>query len=748
LNTGTTSKPRLNENLISTFIESSLDAVLITEAIVDTQGKCVDFVVSEANSRAHLLFNRTTENLKGISLVDILRKFDLKDLISVYDIVYSQQKPQEGEYFVDNEYFSKQWFYQQVCPWGQGLVIYLRNITERKQREKQFDGTKEALLQASKIARFGSWEIDVESKQIFWSDSVFDLIEAEQNYQPTLEDSYNIFPDTHKKRIIKAINKAFTEGKGFDLELILKTKKGNEIWVRAIGQVQVLNKKIIKIYGGYFDIDKFKRASLEHIKTKAILEETNQLAKIGGWEIYTKDKKIYLTKVALEIVKLENCTSIEDFKNRFKAGQHRDLFNHLLKLSLEKGIPFEVELELNTHSEETIWVRVISKTEQSQGKCVRVYGTIQDITQKKIEEQQLRLLESVITSSIDAVVITDATEGEHKIQYVNKAFTKMTGYKAEEAIGKSPKMLQGEETNYQEISLLREALKKWKTHTTEVINYKKNGEKFWNNFTVTPVADFTGKYTHWIAIQRDVTDRKTKELEREQLIQELTQNNKELKQFSYITSHNMRSPITNLMGIFELLDVSSIKDENTLALFEAMKKTTFNLKETLDDLINILIIKENINLELQEVEFSGIYHKVIESVDSILQKSNAEIVFDFTKAEKVVFNSSYLESIFLNMITNSIKYAAPNRKPLIKIYTEKQEGKVKLIFEDNGIGMNLEKIKGRIFGLYQKFHNHPDSKGIGLYLVHSQVTALGGNIEVQSQENVGTKFIITFKKQP
>ena len=100
----------------------------------------------------------------------------------------------------------------------------------------------------------------------------------------------------------------------------------------------------------------------------------------------------------------------------------------------------------------------------------------------------------------------------------------------------------------------------------------------------------------------------------------------------------------------------------------------------------------------------------------------------------------------MNLLTNSFKYAHPNREPIIKLRSYKtKEGKVQLEYSDNGLGMNMSKVKDRIFGLYQRFHENADSKGIGLYLIHSQIIALGGTIEVASEVNVGTMFTITFK---
>ncbi len=119
---------------------------------------------------------------------------------------------------------------------------------------------------------------------------------------------------------------------------------------------------------------------------------------------------------------------------------------------------------------------------------------------------------------------------------------------------------------------------------------------------------------------------------------------------------------------------------------------------------------------------------------------------DFSEAPSVIFSNAYMESVFLNLITNSLRYAHPQRYPLITIKTTNEDnGTTKLVYSDNGIGMNMERVKHKIFGLYQRFHNNAEGKGMGLYLIHSQITTLGGTIEVESEEGVGTTFTIIFK---
>jgi signal transduction histidine kinase len=129
-----------------------------------------------------------------------------------------------------------------------------------------------------------------------------------------------------------------------------------------------------------------------------------------------------------------------------------------------------------------------------------------------------------------------------------------------------------------------------------------------------------------------------------------------------------------------------------------------------------------------------------------LTEMSATIEEDFFEASSIRFNGAYMESVFLNLLTNSLRYAHPNRHPFITIKTTKAfNGNVKLVYTDNGMGMDMQRVKHKIFGLYQRFSNNPDSKGMGLYLIHSQITSLGGTIEVDSELGVGTVFTINFK---
>lgn len=385
-----------------------------------------------------------------------------------------------------------------------------------------------------------------------------------------------------------------------------------------------------------------------------------------------------------------------------------------------------------------------------EGKAIRMIGAIQDITKQKEEEQRLKLLETVITQSKDSIIITEANSNNNgipKIIYVNPAFSIMTGYTSEEIIGKIPNFFNGINSDKQEYKKLINALKNKEECLIETISYKKNKEEYWIRFSMIPIYNSENDLSHWISIQRDVSIEKKQEKEKEQLIRELTQNNKDLKQFSYITSHNLRAPLSNLTGLLNLIEDIPIENQELKEILNGFNKSTHLLNETIDDLVKVIIIKDNPSIQKEAVLLKEIFENVFNQLSFQIELYKPIIKLNFEKVSVLNTNKAYIESIMLNLMTNSIKYKSENRKLKITINANEVDDIVYLKFQDNGIGIDLERNRDKIFGLYQRFHNYPDSKGLGLYLVKSQVETMGGTISIESEVNKGTTFTLTFKNK-
>ncbi len=381
------------------------------------------------------------------------------------------------------------------------------------------------------------------------------------------------------------------------------------------------------------------------------------------------------------------------------------------------------------------------------GRAHRMIGAIQDITKQKKEEENLKLLETVVTQTKDAVVITKSDSNSEtfpNIIYVNNAFCAMTGYKSKKVLSKPFNPFNTEELDSHEYEKFIAAIAEKRECQIETLTKKKNKEEYWVRFSMIPIYNSDNELSHWISIQKDVTEERKQEKEKEQLIRELTQNNKDLKQFSYITSHNLRAPLSNLIGLLNLIEDIPINDSELLEIINGFKKSTHLLNETINDLVKIIVIKDKISIQKENVTINEVVEHVFSQLKFQIEQSKPILKLNFDEADTIYTNKAYLESILINLLTNSIKYKSETKKLKISITIKKTNNSTILKFKDNGIGIDLKRNSEHIFGLYQRFHDYPDSKGLGLYLVKSQIESLGGTIAIESEVNKGTEFTLTF----
>ncbi|RAJ10067.1 PAS domain S-box-containing protein [Arenibacter echinorum] len=324
---------------------------------------------------------------------------------------------------------------------------------------------------------------------------------------------------------------------------------------------------------------------------------------------------------------------------------------------------------------------------------------------------------------------------------VNPAVVKLLGYSEEELFSKPIReFIHVEDRDL--TARYRENLK----NNVPLVNYEnryvcKSGEIIWLHWTSIPLEDEKLVY----AIAKNITHKKKLEKERIEHLINLVDKNQELKQLNYTTSHDLRSPVNNLLSIFGFLDFSKIDDDEVLETLDYMKLATEGLNKSLNNYVDLLSKKDQLNIELEEVDFEITLKLVKSSISSLLGNANVTFKIDFSALRGVRHNTNNMESIFLNLLTNSIKYARPDVPPVISIKSQVEGEKKQLIYSDNGLGFDMEKFGSKIFGLNQKFHIKGDSKGVGLYLVYNHINSLGGTIAVESEVNKGATFTITFK---
>ena len=224
---------------------------------------------------------------------------------------------------------------------------------------------------------------------------------------------------------------------------------------------------------------------------------------------------------------------------------------------------------------------------------------------------------------------------------------------------------------------------------------------------------------------------------------ELVLQNNQLEQFAFIAAHNLRAPLTRILGLANVVDLSITQEDKDSAL-KKLVTSTQDLDHVIRDLNLILNIQKHTS-NLVMVDLDPAFIRVVKMLETEIENTGAQITRDFSEADKVYAVAPYVDSIVYNLISNAIKYRDPTRTPKINLKTSLDHEFVCLVISDNGLGINLGKYKQNMFTLYKRFHTHMEGKGLGLYLVKTQITALGGKIDVESELNRGTTFKVYFK---
>lgn len=241
---------------------------------------------------------------------------------------------------------------------------------------------------------------------------------------------------------------------------------------------------------------------------------------------------------------------------------------------------------------------------------------------------------------------------------------------------------------------------------------------------------------------RDVTERKESELQREKITLDLIERNKNLEQYAYIVSHNLRAPVANILGLSNLLDLPGVSEADRQESLAHLFTSTRRLDEVIKDLNLILQMRHNISDKKEEVTFDNVVNDIKSSIQGLILKRKMDFTTNF-QVKSIATVKSYLYSIFYNLITNSIKYKKPEGKLSIYISSEMVGDRLRLSFKDNGLGIDLSAHGSSVFGLYKRFHiGQAEGKGMGLFMTKTQVETLGGRISVKSEVGEGTEFII------
>ncbi len=243
--------------------------------------------------------------------------------------------------------------------------------------------------------------------------------------------------------------------------------------------------------------------------------------------------------------------------------------------------------------------------------------------------------------------------------------------------------------------------------------------------------------TKFIGVNMDVTESQIHQ-------RKLEFKNKQLIDFSNILAHNLRAPLVNIGMLVDLIDENEDPEESK-EFIEQLKLVLDHLNEVFNELMESIQIKQDLDIRSQKIELSKHVDKILQGLSSQISTFDAKINVDLSNAQFIEYPTKYIDSILSNLISNALKYRSPNRPPIISIKTEKHNRDVILSVADNGLGLDMNLAKKNLFKIRKVFHNHPDAKGFGLFLIKTQIDAMEGEIWVESEPDKGSTFFVKFK---
>ncbi len=635
----------------------------------------------------------------------------------------------------------------------QGVGI---DITDRVEAERSLVESNQRYELVTQATSDAIYDCNCLTGKILWSNNYSHLFGYSLNSAPETFDSWASNVHQEDRKILADLEEVL-KGKSNYWQAEYQYRKFNGEYAHVLEKGTIIRNtagEAVRMVGSIQDITERKETLQKLMHSEArhkgiIQSQTNYVIRTDMEGKYTYCNEKFLQEFGWiyggkSLVGEHSMTSV-------MLHHHDRLAEVAQKCLVNPGRVFQVELDKpgrNNSVVTTLWDLVYLSGSAGQKEELQCVGI--DITDR-VKAEKENVFQANLLDKIGQAVI--ATDPMGMITYWNKAATTIYGWTMKEVMGKNITKITPSRKSREQGDKIMETLKQGETWSGEFLVQRKDGTQFPALVTYSPFFDECGKFIGIIGISSDITERKNadnKLLELNRNLRnytaELVTANKGLEQFSYIVSHNLRAPVANILGLGELLRTEDYPHDLKQQLLQEVISNIRRLDTIITDLNDILQVKVDMSEKREQIDLMELTQAITSGIGRIVKQEKVEIRTDFSDFSQFHAPKSYLHSIFSNLIFNSIKYRRPGVKPVIEIKTIEEQDNWIFEFRDNGMGIDLGKKGSQVFGLYKRFHNHVEGKGMGLFMVKTQVELMGGRIEVFSKVNEGTRFVLEFKK--
>jgi len=475
-----------------------------------------------------------------------------------------------------------------------------------------------------------------------------------------------------------------------------------------------------------------------------LYRKVTPLAGLGIWERNLVTGEVYWNTVVRQIYAVP-----EDFNmsldNSLAFYHNKAAIENLLETAAKTGDPQIGQLQITAQDGRQKWVKIRVQAELEEERCTAIYGTLEEITEQvalfhRMAEQEAQFHQAFEFAPIGIALVS--LKGQW--MRVNPKISEMLGYSAPELFALSFQQITHPDDLQSDLDQMQQLVNgNIGSYQMDKRYFHKDGNVIWASLYVSLVRDQNGSPLYFVSQLKDITERKRMEFERVNTLEIITAQNSRLLNFAHIVSHNLRSHGSNIELITQLLGEETDPTEKE-QLTNLLKVNARNLQETLADLNDVVDVQSSGKQTIRSLNLYDQVFKIAEVMGLPLQQVDGILVNEIDKDLWFDYDQAYLDSILLNLLTNAIKYRDPERPLLITLKARQEGEKIILTVSDNGLGIDMTRYGDQLFGMYNTFHGNGDARGIGLFLIKSQVEVMGGRISASSSPGAGMTFTLEF----
>ncbi|WP_215224875.1 PAS domain S-box protein [Echinicola shivajiensis] len=629
---------------------------------------------------------------------------------------------------------------------GQVLEFYgtIQDIDKQKVQSLKLTKEREKLNNVIKGTNIGTWEWNIQTGETIFNERWAKMLGYSLNeLQPLSINTLEKF--IHPDDLIKSRKKLeqYFSGKTdfYKCECRVKHKDGHWIWIMDKGKVfsWTPDGKPLLMFGTHRDITTSKQ--ITENQSLFIKHAPSALAMVNLDFRYIGASQKWLQIFHVEEGKMDKLTLLDTFPEA--KDKIEEIKEHCIRGNNHSEEAYKLTKEGSVQ-----WLKwEASPWIGDNGKVGGFIMSAEDITQQKVNEEKLKISElSFLRNFSNSGIGMGLVSLEGYWLKVNKKLCKIIGYSSEELLKLTFAEITHPDDLETDLAFCEELLAgKRENYQMEKRYFHKNGDIVNIILAVSLVRDVKNHPMYFISQIIDITELKKAQQKIQTLLNTTQEQNNRLQNFAHIVSHNLKSHSGNIDFMIDIVldEKPELKEFPTIS---HLKQASKNLSETIYHLNEVALINTSVKQNLKRISVYDSINKGIENISALAKSAQVKIINRIEPGPQILGLPAYLDSIILNFLTNGIKYRSNGKEDKLEINCHEQGDYVVLTFKDNGLGIDLERNRKDLFGMYKTFHRHPESRGIGLFITKSQVDALGGKIEVESEVGKGTTFEVYFEK--